>query len=79
MIADIRSIVLGGDTCVSCGYEEGLAHLDRTSGRVNRKIELSDCQANHGIRDLPGFRSNAERAPGRCFLTKSSVELGIFS
>jgi Ca-activated chloride channel family protein len=64
-IADIRSITLGGDTCVSCGVEEGLAQLDRTSGRVNRMIVLSDGDANHGVRDVPGFRSIAERARGR--------------
>lgn len=65
VIADIRGISLGGDTCVSCGVEEGLAQLDRTTGRLNRMIVLSDGDANHGIRDVPGFRSIAERARGR--------------
>jgi Ca-activated chloride channel family protein len=61
----IRGIALGGDTCVSCGVEAGLAELDRTSGRINRMIVLSDGDANHGVRDVPGFRSIAERARSR--------------
>jgi Ca-activated chloride channel family protein len=63
--ADIRSIALGGDTCVSCGVEEALSLLDRTTGRVNRMMVLSDGDANHGVRDVPGFRSIGERARGR--------------
>lgn len=63
--ADIRAIVLGGDTCVSCGVEEGLSLLDKTSGRINRMIVLSDGDTNHGVRDVPGFRSIGERARSR--------------
>lgn len=63
--ADIRAIALGGDTCVSCGVEEGLSLLEKTTGRVNRMIVLSDGDANHGIRDVPGFRSIGERARSR--------------
>jgi Ca-activated chloride channel family protein len=63
--ADIRSIGLGGDTCISCGVEEALALLERTTGRVNRMMLLSDGDANHGVRDVPGFRSIGERARGR--------------
>lgn len=63
--ADIRSISLGGDTCVSCGVEEALSLLDRTTGRINRMMVLSDGDANHGVRDVPGFRSIGERARGR--------------
>jgi Ca-activated chloride channel family protein len=63
--ADVRSIALGGDTCISCGVEEALALLDRTTGRVNRMMVLSDGDANHGVRDVPGFRSIGERARGR--------------
>lgn len=63
--ADIRSIALGGDTCISCGVEEALSLLERTTGRVNRMMVLSDGDANHGVRDVPGFRSIGERARGR--------------
>jgi Ca-activated chloride channel family protein len=63
--ADIRSIGLGGDTCISCGVEEALSLLDRTTGRINRMMVLSDGDANHGVRDVPGFRSIGERARGR--------------
>src|SRR5260221_12256254 len=36
--------------------------LAQTTGKVNRMIVLSDGDANHGVRDLPGFRSMAQRA-----------------
>jgi Ca-activated chloride channel family protein len=36
--------------------------LERTPGQVNRMIVLSDGDANTGVRDLPGFRSIAQRA-----------------
>jgi Ca-activated chloride channel family protein len=63
--AAIRGIGLGGDTCISCGIEEGLALLAQTTGKVNRILLLSDGDANHGVRDIPGFRSIAQRAQGR--------------
>jgi Ca-activated chloride channel family protein len=63
--ASIRGISLGGDTCISCGIEEAMSQLAQTSGRVNRVILLSDGDANHGVRDVPGFRSMAQRALGR--------------
>lgn len=62
VLSDIRGITLGGDTCISCGIEEGLALLDRTEGRVSRMLVLSDGDANNGVRDVPGFRSIAQRA-----------------
>jgi Ca-activated chloride channel family protein len=62
VIGDIRSIRLGGDTCISCGIEDGLAALGEDVGRVQRMIVLSDGDANHGVRDVPGFRSIAQRA-----------------
>lgn len=61
----IQGITLGGDTCISCGIEQGLAELERTPGRVNRMIVLSDGEATAGVRDLPGFRSIAQRAAAR--------------
>lgn len=63
--SDIQGITLGGDTCISCGIEDGLAQLERTVGRVNRMIVLSDGDATAGIRDIPGFRSMAQRARDR--------------
>jgi Ca-activated chloride channel family protein len=63
--ADIRRIQLGGDTCISCGIDEGLAHIARTSGRVNKIILLSDGDANNGVRDIPGFRALGARARER--------------
>jgi Ca-activated chloride channel homolog len=62
---DIRGIRLGGDTCISCGVEQGIQLLSRTQGQVNRMVVLSDGDANHGIRDIPGFRSMAQRARDR--------------
>jgi Ca-activated chloride channel homolog len=58
----VRRIQLGGDTCISCGVEQAMTLLQQTSGKVNRMIVLSDGDANHGVRDLPGFRSMAQRA-----------------
>lgn len=63
--ASIRSISLGGDTCISCGIEDGLSQLDRTIGKVNKMILLSDGDANHGVRDVVGFRAIGERARAR--------------
>ncbi|EYF07740.1 vWA domain-containing protein [Chondromyces apiculatus] len=65
VISDIRGITLGGDTCISCGIEEGLALLERTEERVSRMLLLSDGDANNGVRDVPGFRSIAQRAHAR--------------
>jgi Ca-activated chloride channel family protein len=63
--SDIRRIALGGDTCISCGIEDGLAQIERTVGKVNKMILLSDGDANHGVRDIGGFRAIAERARER--------------
>jgi Ca-activated chloride channel homolog len=63
--ADVRRIGLGGDTCISCGIEEGMVLLEQTPGKVNKMILLSDGDANHGVRDLPGFRGIAQRAMTR--------------
>lgn len=67
ILARIRGITLGGDTCISCGVEEGLALLSSggASARVDRMLVLSDGDANHGVRDVPGFRAIAQRARDR--------------
>jgi Ca-activated chloride channel family protein len=65
VISSISSIQLGGDTCLSCGIETGIAEMSLVSGgdgRIGRMIVLSDGDANHGLRDIPGFRSLAQRA-----------------
>jgi Ca-activated chloride channel family protein len=66
--AAIRSIRLGGDTCISCGLEEGMAQLSLTplgGDRVNRMILLSDGVTNAGVRDVTGLRGMAGRMHGR--------------
>lgn len=65
ILSDIRGLTLGGDTCISCGIEDGLALLEQTAGKVTRMIVLSDGDANSGVRDVPGFRSIAQRARDR--------------
>jgi Ca-activated chloride channel family protein len=62
--ASIRSIRLGGDTCISCGLEEGMRQINLAtlgSDRLNRMILLSDGATNNGIRDMPGMRGLANR------------------
>lgn len=64
----IRSIRLGGDTCISCGLEEGMQQLALTSlggDRLDRMILLSDGATNAGVRDVSGLRSMANRMHGR--------------
>ncbi|MDF2692259.1 MAG: hypothetical protein K0S65_642 [Labilithrix sp.] len=66
--AAIRSIRLGGDTCISCGLEEGMQQLVLTTlggDRLNRMILLSDGATNAGVRDVPGLRAMANRMHGR--------------
>lgn len=66
--AAIRNIRLGGDTCISCGLEEGMQQLALTSlggDRINRMILLSDGATNAGIRDVSGLRGMANRMFGR--------------
>lgn len=66
--AAIRSIRLGGDTCISCGLDEGMQQLALTplgGDRVNRMILLSDGATNAGIRDMGGLRAMAGRMRGR--------------
>jgi Ca-activated chloride channel family protein len=63
----IRSIRLGGDTCISCGLQEGMRQLQSTfltGDRVSRMILLSDGATNSGIRDMGGLRSMASRMSG---------------
>jgi Ca-activated chloride channel family protein len=59
---EIRKIRLGGDTCISCGIDEGLRELAKMRGTVQRMILLSDGDATDGVRDLAGFKALAETA-----------------
>jgi Ca-activated chloride channel homolog len=66
--ARIRGIRLGGDTCISCGLEEGMRQISASplgGDRVNRMILLSDGATNAGVRDVPGLRAMASRMHGR--------------
>jgi Ca-activated chloride channel homolog len=63
----VRSIRLGGDTCISCGLELAMAQLAgaSSSDHVSRIVLLSDGATNAGIRDVPGLRAMASRMHGR--------------
>jgi Ca-activated chloride channel homolog len=61
----LRTIVVGGNTCVSCGIETGLGLAGGAPGRVAKMVLLSDGEANRGVRDVPGFRAIAARARER--------------
>ena len=66
ILQSIRGIQLGGDTCISCGIEGGLIELAKSSSPsgeiVKRMVVMSDGDTNNGIRDIPGFKSLAQRA-----------------
>ncbi|MFO0757093.1 MAG: VWA domain-containing protein [Byssovorax sp.] len=72
----IRGITLGGDTCISCGIEEAVSQFVAGSGKVHRMILLSDGDATAGVRDVPGFRSIAQRARERG-VSVSTVGVGV--
>ncbi|MCU0682890.1 MAG: VWA domain-containing protein [Polyangiaceae bacterium] len=61
----LRSIAVGGNTCLSCGVELGLGLAGGAPGRVAKMVVLSDGEANRGVRDVPGFRTMAARARDR--------------
>lgn len=66
VVSAISGITLGGDTCISCGIETGMAEMNAAAPTgINRMIVLSDGDANHGLKDIPGFRSLAQRARDR--------------
>jgi Ca-activated chloride channel family protein len=77
--AAIRSIRLGGDTCISCGLQEAMAELNRTSlggDHVNRILLLSDGATNHGVVDLPGLRAMAGRMRDKgCSISTIGVDV----
>lgn len=48
------------DTCISCGIDAGMRMLGQRPGMVSRILLLSDGLATAGVRDLPGFKRQAE-------------------
>ncbi len=71
IMAAIRNIRLGGDTCISCGLETAMTQLESVPAppaghdQVSRMILLSDGEATHGIKDIPGVRGLATRMRDR--------------
>jgi Ca-activated chloride channel homolog len=62
IVAALRGIQLGGDTCISCGVDRASKELAVHSGQVDRMIVLSDGRANHGVLDPQGLARIAEQA-----------------
>ncbi len=58
----IESIVLGGDTCISCGIETMDQLMAQTPSLTRRMIVLSDGEATAGVRDVDEMRNVARRA-----------------
>jgi Ca-activated chloride channel family protein len=76
--ASIRSIRLGGDTCISCGLQSAMRLLESsgTTTDVERIILLSDGKTNNGITDLGGLRSMAGRMRDKNFsITTMGVDV----
>ena len=75
----IRSIHLGGDTCISCGLEAGMTALRTASvpaDHVERMILLSDGATNHGVTDMPGLRAMAGHMRDRgCSISTIGVDV----
>jgi Ca-activated chloride channel family protein len=61
VMAALSRISAQGDTCISCGIDEGMAQLRQRSGMVDRILLLSDGQATTGVRDPEGFRAIGSR------------------
>jgi Ca-activated chloride channel family protein len=72
----IRGIVVGGDTCISCGLEEGLRELGRVVGKVDRMILLSDGEPTAGVRTVEGFAGLADQAR-RQGVSVTTIGVGI--
>ena len=77
--AAVRSIRLGGDTCISCGLETAMAQLSVSApvgDHVTRMLLLSDGATNHGIKDIPGLRAMAGRMRDRgCSISTIGVDV----
>lgn len=80
MIAAVRSIRLGGDTCISCGLETAMDRMSvspvATGDHVTRMMLLSDGATNHGITDASGLRALADRMRDRgCAISTIGVDV----
>ncbi|MGH7328748.1 MAG: vWA domain-containing protein, partial [Polyangiaceae bacterium] len=80
MTAAIRSIRLGGDTCISCGLETAANAMSVSpvvSGdHVSRMMLLSDGATNHGITDQNGLRTLADRMRDKgCAISTIGVDV----
>jgi Ca-activated chloride channel family protein len=63
VIRRIEGVTAEGDTCISCGLENGMAALrGGRAGMIKRMLLLSDGEPTSGVRDVEGFRTLAERA-----------------
>lgn len=61
VLSALSAVTAQGDTCISCGIDEGMARLRQRSGMVDRILLLSDGEATAGVRDPEGFRSIGAR------------------
>ncbi|MEO8877224.1 MAG: VWA domain-containing protein, partial [Polyangiaceae bacterium] len=80
MTSAIRSIRLGGDTCISCGLETAMNMMSvspvASGDHVSRMMLLSDGATNHGITDSPGLRALADRMRDRgCAISTIGVDV----
>lgn len=79
IVARIRGIRLGGDTCISCGLESAMHEIMASEGHgegVSRMLLLSDGATNSGIRDVPGLRALASRMRDRgCTISTIGVDV----
>lgn len=71
VMAQIRGLSAGGDTCISCALETSLQVLGQGRAAVERVLLLSDGEATTGVRDVAGMRRLAEtvRATGATVTT----------
>jgi Ca-activated chloride channel homolog len=58
-VAAVSGLMAGGDTCISCGVEEGMAMLRQRDNMVDRILLLTDGKATSGVRGMSGFRALA--------------------
>ncbi|HEX7667064.1 MAG TPA: VWA domain-containing protein [Polyangiaceae bacterium] len=80
MTSAVRSIRLGGDTCISCGLETAMSEMNASpvafGDHVSRMLLLSDGATNHGITDSPGLRALADRMRERgCAISTIGVDV----
>jgi Ca-activated chloride channel homolog len=61
VLAQLATIRVGGDTCISCGIDTSMGLLNERTGMVKRILVLSDgVPDGDRVRDIDGFRQLAE-------------------